>query len=149
MHLGERLTEFIDGRLDPIAAEEVERHLKTCPMCRSELQALRAVRVLVRTAEAPEPRAAFWQRLETRLAGERVRLVRRGRLWRGVVTSAIGLAAAAAVALTPVGQVPTNVDAYLHEHARYRALHGLTDEAVVTLVSTDASLGLEPEVYGR
>ncbi len=149
MHLGERLTELIDGRLDPLAAAEVERHLEACAECRAELDALREARALVRQAEIPQARTTFWEHLLVRLAEEHDRMVRRRWIYRITIPGALALAAAAVVAFMPVGLVPIDVDAYVYEHARYRALHQLTDEATVTLVSTDASLGLEPEVYGR
>jgi anti-sigma factor RsiW len=149
MHLGERLTELLDGRLDPRAAADAGRHLEACAECCAEIDALREIRSLVRQADAPAARATFWTHLAIRVAEEHDRLARRRWVFRLVIPATLAIATAAAVALVPVGQVPVSVDGYVHEHARYRAWHSLSDEAVVTLVGTDASLGLEPEVYSR
>jgi len=148
-HLGERLTDLLDGRLDPRAAADAGHHLEVCAECRAELDDLRATRAMVRQADVPEARATFWMHLALRLVEERDRLARRRWVYRLVIPATLAIAAAVAVALVPVGQVPVSVNGYVHEHARYRAQHSLSDEAVVTLVGTDASLGLEPEVYGR
>jgi anti-sigma factor RsiW len=149
MHLGERLTDLLDGRLDPRAEADAVRHLETCAACRTELDDLRAARAFVRRAEAPAARAAFWTRLARRLDEERIRLERRRWAVRLLIPAMLAIAAAVAIALMPPGQVPVSVNGYIYEHARYRARHSLSDEAVVTLVGTDASLELELEVYGR
>lgn len=148
-HLGERLTDLLDGRLDPETAAEARQHLDTCDQCRAELDTLREVRALVRRVEAPPARAGFWMHVTVRLAEETARLARRRWIFRLVIPATLAVAVAAAVALVPVGQVPVGIDGYLYEHARYRAGRSFSDEAVVTLVGTDASLRLEPEVYSR
>ncbi|MDR7534396.1 MAG: zf-HC2 domain-containing protein [Armatimonadota bacterium] len=146
MHLGERLTEFVDGRLDATAAAEVERHLEQCAACRADLDSLRATLSLIRRADTPGPRAAFWHRLEVRLAEERRR--RRQRWFsRLLIPAAIAAALAAALAAVPVGSVALPVEGFVHEHARYLTLHPLADQAVITLVSTDASLRLDPRIF--
>jgi anti-sigma factor RsiW len=43
-HLGSRLQDFLDGRLDATRQAEVRAHLEACPRCRGELEALRWVR---------------------------------------------------------------------------------------------------------
>lgn len=148
-HLGEQLTDLLDGRLDPRAAADVRQHLERCAECRAELDDLEATRAFIRQANAPPPRATFWTHLARRLAEERRRLARRRWIFRLVVPCTLALAATVTIALIPEGQVPVSVNGYVYEHARYRAQHSLSDEAVVTLVGTDASLGLEPEGDGR
>jgi anti-sigma factor RsiW len=148
-HLGERLTDLLDGRLDPEAAADARQHLDTCDECSAEFDALRDVRALVRRVDAPPARAGFWTHVTVRLAEESARLTRRRWIFRLVIPATLAMAVAAAVALVPVGQVPVGIDGYLYEHARYRAGRSFSDEAVVTLVGTDASLRLDPEVYGR
>ena len=143
MHVGERLTDLIDGRLDPAEAAEVTRHLDSCEACRTELGDLQALRTLLRSVEIPEPRATFWGRLEARLAQERARVTRRRWWGRILVPSAVAAIGAAVLALAPVPQMLIDINGYVHEHARYRSLHPLTDLATVILVSTDASLRLD------
>lgn len=146
MHLGERLSDFVDGRLDAQAVTEVERHLAVCADCRAELDALRATLSLIRRTDAPDPRTAFWHCLGVRLAEERG--CRRQRwLPRLLIPTAITAALAAVLAAVPTGSVSLPVEGYVHEHARYRTLHPLADQAVVTLVGTDASLGLDPRTF--
>jgi len=43
-HLGARLQDFLDGRLDDTRRVEVRAHLDGCPQCRGELEVLRWVR---------------------------------------------------------------------------------------------------------
>ncbi len=142
MHLGERLTDLIDGRLDAASAAEGGRHLAECAACRAELDALRATRSLIRRAEPPAPRAAFWHRLETRLAHERAR---RHRQWlpRILIPTTIAAGLAAGLAALPVASIPLPVEEYVHEHAHFRTLHPLADQAAVILIGTDASLRLD------
>lgn len=143
MHLGERLTDLIDGRLDPPGAAEVTRHLDSCEACRTELADLQALRTLLRSVEIPEPREALWGRLEARLAQERARVTRRRWWGRILVPSTVAAIGAAVLALAPVPQVPIDINGYVREHAHYRSLHPLADLATFTLVSTDASLRLD------
>lgn len=146
MHLDERLTDLIDGRLDTEAAAKAESHLAQCAACRAELDALKATRALLRQAETPGPRGSFWYRLDARLAEERGRRQRRW-LPRLLIPTAIGVAVAAVLTAVPPGSVSVPVDGFVHENARYRTFHPFADQAVVTLVSTDASLRLDPGIF--
>jgi anti-sigma factor RsiW len=147
-HAGERLSAWIDGHLDAEAAAQVASHVGACDRCRQEVEDLRRVRSLLRRVDVPPLRPAFWGRLEARLAEERERLSRR-QIWRRALLPAAVAAGALGLAFLPVGEAPLNLDSYLHEHAQYRALHPLTDSAVVTLVGTDASLRLLRDSQGR
>ncbi|MBC7236454.1 MAG: zf-HC2 domain-containing protein [Chloroflexi bacterium] len=44
------LSPYIDGQLAPRERERIERHLRTCPLCRQELAELRTMRALLRRA---------------------------------------------------------------------------------------------------
>lgn len=101
---------------------------------------------MIKHAETPAPRAAFWHRLEARLAHERAR---RHRQWlpRVLIPITIGAVVAAGIAALPVASIPLPVEGYVHEHARFRTLHPLADQAAVTLVGTDASLRLDPLIF--
>ncbi len=131
-HPGERLSEWLDGRLDDAAAEAVARHLEDCARCRVEVEDLRAVRTLLRTAETPPARETFWAHVEGRIADERAQMQRR-RWFRLIIPSAVAALAAAALALAPAPEVPLDIQGYVNEHARYRTLHPLADPAAATL----------------
>lgn len=148
VHAGEQLSAWIDGHLDPEAAAHVAAHVDACDRCRQEVDDLRRVRTLLRRVEPPPLRPAFWGRLEAHVAEERERLARR-QIWRRALLPAAVAAGALGLAFLPAGKVPLNPDSYLDEHAQYRALHPLTDPAVVTLVGTDASLRVLRDSQGR
>ena len=45
----DKFSEYLDARLSPDAAEQVERHLASCARCARELEDLRAVLTTVRS----------------------------------------------------------------------------------------------------
>ena len=51
----ERVTGFVDGELEPALAAEVAAHLESCPECRGQAEAERALRVRLRALTNPEP----------------------------------------------------------------------------------------------
>ncbi|MDR2892533.1 MAG: zf-HC2 domain-containing protein [Deltaproteobacteria bacterium] len=51
-----RLSAYIDGELAPALMTAVKAHLASCPACRLEYDALRAVMEVLYAQEAPEPR---------------------------------------------------------------------------------------------
>ncbi|UER55023.1 zf-HC2 domain-containing protein [Kineosporiaceae bacterium SCSIO 59966] len=67
-HLGDRVTDLVDGRLSPDAAERAVAHLAGCQDCRAEVAAERAVRNRLATAAAPAPPDGLVDRL-VRLGG--------------------------------------------------------------------------------
>ncbi len=143
VHPGERLSEWVDGRLDDAVAAEVARHLGECARCRAEAEDLRALRTLLRSAGTPPARETFWAHVEGRIADERARMQRRRWFNRVLIPGAVAALAAAALALVPAPEVPLDIEGYIQEHTRYRALHPLADPAAATLVGTDASLRLD------
>ncbi len=55
------LGRYLDGELEPTTAAQVEEHLKACPDCRKELEALRALDLLVREQDSgPELADDYW-----------------------------------------------------------------------------------------
>jgi anti-sigma factor RsiW len=54
-HPTDRLSAYLDGELSAGDAAAVEEHLRTCPACRAELDALSRVRQLLRHLPPPEP----------------------------------------------------------------------------------------------
>ena len=65
------LSDFLDDRLSPEAAEKVSAHLADCPACRAELADLRRIdELLVGFAEPPvddKELAGLWSRIEGQL----------------------------------------------------------------------------------
>jgi len=70
-HLGERLDEWIDGRLSPAEEHTVTQHLDECESCRAEAAALRALRgVLADRSEDIELPVGLEARVRARLDAE-------------------------------------------------------------------------------
>ncbi|MCA3749034.1 MAG: anti-sigma factor [Rubrobacter sp.] len=60
---GERLGPYLLGHLDPEERAEVEAHLRECPVCREELEGLRAAHRALRAAAALRPPSGVRERL--------------------------------------------------------------------------------------
>ena len=143
VHPGERLSEWLDSRLEDAESAEVAGHLEECAHCRAEAEDLRALRTLLRSGETPPARETFWAHLEGRIADEQARMQRRRWFNRVLIPGAVAALAAAALALAPAPEAPLDIEGYINEHARYRALHPLADPAAATLVGPDASRRLD------
>ncbi len=92
----DRFDEYLEGRLDPAAAEAIRAHLSGCQSCADELEALRDLRD--RIAALPhslEPARDLWPGIANRLSAENVV---RGRFGRRALLAA----AAALVVVTSV-----------------------------------------------
>lgn len=63
------LNAYLDGELHGLRLNEMERHLKTCEICRNELNELRRISELLRNAPAPQftPAERFTSNLILRL----------------------------------------------------------------------------------
>jgi hypothetical protein len=83
----EHLLSLRDG--EPVAAD-VSEHVKLCPICTGELQRLSAIRAEMQALPQFEPPAIAWDRIRHTIPERRV----------GLRLSKIGLAAAAAAAIT-------------------------------------------------
>jgi RNA polymerase sigma-70 factor (ECF subfamily) len=44
----EKISDYLDGELDPENCREIERHLKECPKCRNCLDSLKKLKTLCR-----------------------------------------------------------------------------------------------------
>ena len=64
------LVDLVDGRLDPAAQREVERHLEACATCRSLVTDLRTIRAAAFMLDRHEPPAALWPQIHAALANE-------------------------------------------------------------------------------
>lgn len=62
-HLGEKLSAFVDGELDPAAHDRVLSHLAGCEACRFEAEMLRQLKRRLCGLDAPEPSLDFVGRL--------------------------------------------------------------------------------------
>src|SRR5688572_16602344 len=99
----ERLSDYVDGDLDPSTRAAVEAHLLTCAECREIRGALERVVARARRAPNRPPATDLWGPIEARIAAERDRRLPVGRR-RRVVTLTMGrLAAAAAIVALVAG----------------------------------------------
>ena len=64
------LVDLVDGRLDPAAQREVERHLEACPECRALVTDLRSIRASAFMLDRREPPMATWIELRDKIAAE-------------------------------------------------------------------------------
>jgi hypothetical protein len=96
--LRDRLSAYIDGELDPPAAERLESHLAECERCRLELEQLRATVSGLRDLPELEPPRSFTLSPE-RVAAPRPRQPAAPPLAFGARIAAVGLAAALAAVL--------------------------------------------------
>lgn len=71
-----RLSEYLDGEMDPAACEEAEAHLGDCPPCHRFLESLRRTVTLLN--REPDERVPEEIRREVREAIDRLRRERRG-----------------------------------------------------------------------
>jgi predicted anti-sigma-YlaC factor YlaD len=99
----DRLSEYLDGELDPAERVQLEEHLAGCEQCTSLLAELDAVRDRARGLGDQPPRRDLWPGIAARL-GDGAAVVdlteRRERKQRRIVFTVPQLAAAAAVIVT-------------------------------------------------
>lgn len=64
MHIDDRtLNRYADGELPPRAAAAVRRHLRSCAVCRREVQQIRALSAALRAVPAPRPPAGLFEEI--------------------------------------------------------------------------------------
>ena len=63
----DRLSEYIDGELDPAERAGVEAHLAGCPGCRADVAALRAVAARAGSLTDTRPAADLWTAIAARI----------------------------------------------------------------------------------
>ena len=86
-----RLSEHLEGELDPGAARELEAHLTDCEECRAELAALRALVSQAKALPDRGPTRDLWPALDAQLnSTRRPRLT--GRSWIWAIAAAVVLA---------------------------------------------------------
>ena len=66
-HVWDRISEYIDGTLDPQVRADVERHLATCEICSAVLDSTRNIIILMADDRVFELPVNFSQRLHARL----------------------------------------------------------------------------------
>ena len=104
--LNDVLVDCVDGRLDPAAQRDVERHLEVCQNCAALVTDLRTIRAAAFMLDRREPPAAIWTALHAKVAAEPAP---RGRLLAmpSRANWPVWLGAAAALLLaTVIGVVP-------------------------------------------
>ncbi len=62
-HLGESVSDLVDGRLDPSEAEWADTHLVRCPSCRQLVEAERLTKSRLQALPSPQPMDALAARL--------------------------------------------------------------------------------------
>jgi anti-sigma factor RsiW len=65
----DKLSEYLDGDLDPAERAALERHLAACPGCTATLADLRRVVLRARTLPAPSPAADLWPAIARHIGG--------------------------------------------------------------------------------
>ncbi len=65
----ERLSEYIDGELDPRAHAEIEQHVRSCPDCRTALAELEAVAARAAALVDASPDRDLWSGIDARIGG--------------------------------------------------------------------------------
>jgi len=63
----EKLGRFFDEELPEAERGEIDRHLRQCPQCRSELAALTSIRDEIGAVDIAEPPAELWESIEASL----------------------------------------------------------------------------------
>ena len=67
----DRLSEYVDGELDPAERAALEVHLQLCEGCAGTVEELRAVLLCAGTLEAGAPETDLWPAIEARIAAPR------------------------------------------------------------------------------
>ena len=94
-----KLNRYLDGELPVRDRDHVERHLRECPSCRSELERLRVVADAMATLpEPPEVPAGFAERVVNRAAQDMGRRGQALMFWQSV-SPPMRIAAAAMIVL--------------------------------------------------
>lgn len=61
------LLQSFDNRLNDEEKEELKKHLKACPLCQAKREEYETLLALMAEGKPPEPKAYFWERLQTRI----------------------------------------------------------------------------------
>ncbi len=112
----EQMMDALDGELAAAEQLALESHLRACPPCMQEWQAIAAIDALFRRSPMFSPAAGFTQRTIARLPNRRVRMWAMGTIYVTVLLSGllpILLLLLAAIFLVPVVQEPALVDSAL------------------------------------
>ena len=112
-HVGERLSAYVDGDLEPKERERIEAHLEACAACRRQLWQLRQTLNLIRSLPEEEPPPSLRAAVMSRVRQEAERREERPmpawtRWWYGARRRSWSLAVAAVVLMLAVGYVLQN-----------------------------------------
>jgi anti-sigma factor RsiW len=147
-HLGDLISALLDDELEPGHAEQVQRHLGSCPLCAAEYDGVASVRAGVRGLPLLDPPFGLYERI---LLDDRA--ARRGPARRRAPVVVAG--AAAAVALLVLGLAPrhtdrvrppvaTFVDAHATATPGAEPVSGLAPVAIPVRFSTPSSTPAAP-----
>lgn len=130
-----RLEAFVDGELPREEADAVGAHLRRCPACLAEVQALAEMSQGLRAAASERAPAALWSRIDAAIGTSHTGelQVGNGRWWmsrRTAITGAAGIAClAAAVAWRSLPGPTSVVTASVNDFITYRARGWTVDHA--------------------
>jgi anti-sigma factor RsiW len=144
------LSAYIDGELAPGEAEEMRRHVATCPPCQARMEALRETKRLLGALREPAPPLGFEADLLARLA-EPARP-----WWHGRPRPAVMLAAAVLAVVLVAAPVlrdhqdrlrasEVGPDLFVRAAVQSAADDPFMDRAYIGLISTDTNLRLAGE----
>jgi predicted anti-sigma-YlaC factor YlaD len=66
-HVWEHISAYIEGEVDPILREHIDRHLETCEICSAVLDSTRNVVILMADDRVFEVPVGFSERLHARI----------------------------------------------------------------------------------
>ena len=69
-HVWDYISDFIDGTLDPLVREQVQKHLEHCEICSAILDSTRNILILTADDRVFELPVGFSERLHARLRQE-------------------------------------------------------------------------------
>ncbi len=136
-----KLPAFVDGQLGRLATWRFRRHLRRCPSCRSELDAVRSVVEKVQELPIPHRSERFWENFHKRVMASLPQepQPRRRRLPSRPVVPILATAAAALAAVF-VLRWPTGTDEWAPEDWAGQELfavapwHGLSEDDLTVVL---------------
>jgi hypothetical protein len=130
----DQIVDLVEG----VRAESAEPHLRSCVVCRDQLEELRAAMSLAADVDVPEPSPLFWNHFSARVrdavAGEGAP---RAAAWNWRLTLAAGAVAAVvlAVGVSVYRPAPVGRGAAAVATSEQMAAPGAADEAAISMIA--------------
>lgn len=117
-----KLSDFMDGKLDSNTTERISLHIGTCSSCQGVLQSLQRIGEWMREDEVTVDTEAIWSRIESALPAQKQANTRLFLAWGvpGLAVAASLVLVLASLVLKPYGDrdIAKNRSHTKHEHAR-------------------------------